>query len=52
MRKNTPLRVEKRLRPVGPLGRNRVGPFTRNPALSTVCAQLTHDLTGCFEAIN
>jgi len=43
MRKNTPLRVEKRLRPVVPLGRNRVVPFrrnqggpnTRNPATDT-----------------
>ena len=30
MRKSTPLRVEKRLRPVVPLGRNRVGPLPRN----------------------
>src|SRR5450755_2307866 len=27
---NAPLRVEKRLRPVVPLGRNRVGPLPRN----------------------
>jgi hypothetical protein len=33
-RKNTPLRVEKRLRPVVPFGRNRVGPITRNPAIT------------------
>ena len=30
MRKSTPLRVEKRLRPVVPMGRNRVGPLPRN----------------------
>jgi len=30
MRKSTPLRVEKRLRPVVPLERNRVGPLPRN----------------------
>jgi hypothetical protein len=28
--KNAPLRVEKRLRPVVPMGRNRVGPLPRN----------------------
>jgi hypothetical protein len=41
--KNTSLRVEKRLRPVAPLGRNRVvpfrrnqvGPITRSPALTS-----------------
>jgi hypothetical protein len=30
LRVRTPLRVEKRLRPVVPLGRNRVGPLPRN----------------------
>jgi hypothetical protein len=30
MRKSTPLRGEKRLRPVVPMARNRVGPLPRN----------------------
>ncbi len=57
MRKSTLLRVEKRLRPVVPLGRNRVGPLprnrvvpfrrnqvgpiTRNPAIGDVIAEFS-----------
>ena len=36
MCKNTPVRVEKRLRPVVPLGRNRVVPFNRNQGVQSL----------------